>query len=164
MGEQEPRSTEAMGPQALAWAQTRAQLAGTRFYFLATVRPDGRPHVRPMLGVWVDGAFYTTSNPTARKARNLDNDGRCTVTARTEHLDIVIEGNATHVTDDATLQRVADAYYDKYGWPVTVKDGAYDAPYGAPTAGPPPYKLFAIAPETVFAFGTDDAHAPQASR
>jgi hypothetical protein len=32
---------------------------------------------------------------------------------------------------------VAEAYAAKYEWPVTVRDGAFDAD-GAPTAGPPP--------------------------
>jgi nitroimidazol reductase NimA-like FMN-containing flavoprotein (pyridoxamine 5'-phosphate oxidase superfamily) len=149
---------------ALAWSEARTQLADTRFYWLATVRADGGPHVRPMLGVWVDGAFYTTSNPTARKAKNLHDDGRCAVTARTPHLDIVVEGSARQVSDDSTLQRVADAYNEKYRWPATVKAGAFDAPYGAPTAGPPPYELFELTPTTVFAFGTDDTYAPQSTR
>jgi hypothetical protein len=39
-----------------------------------------------------------------------------------------------------------------------------DAPYGAPTAGPPPYEVYAVAPEVVYAFGVDDEHAPRSTR
>lgn len=49
------------------------------------------------------------------------------------------------------------AYESKYGWPVTVtEEGLFDAPYGAPTAGPPPYRPYAITPSVVYAFGTSD--------
>ena len=39
---------------------------------------------------------------------------------------------ATRVTEEATLQPVAQSYRDKYSWPVTVIDDGFDAP----TAGP----------------------------
>ena len=150
--------------EPIPWAEAEARLAGERFYWLATAHPDGRPHVRPVLAVWVDGALYASTNPTARKGRNLDHDPRCSVTARTGDLDVVLEGTARRVTDDETLVRVADTYRDKYGWPVEVRDGAFDAPYGAPTAGPPPYRVYAITPVQVFGFGTDDALGPRTTR
>ncbi len=148
----------------IPWAEARDRLANERFYWLATVHVDGRPHVRPVLAVWVDGALYSSTNPTARKGRNLASDPRCSVTARTDDLDVVLEGTARRVTDDETLARVADTYRDKYGWPVEVRDGAFDAPYGAPTAGPPPYVVYAITPVQVFGFGTDDALGPRTTR
>ena len=52
----------------------------------------------------------------------------------------------------------------KYGWPPTVADGAFDAPYGAPTAGPPPYEVYEITARTVYGFGTDEEHAPRSTR
>jgi hypothetical protein len=29
---------------------------------LATVRPNGAPHVMPMIGAWLDDAFYLVSS------------------------------------------------------------------------------------------------------
>ncbi len=119
-------------------------------------------NVRPVLAVWLDGALYTTSADEAlARAGNLAADPRCTVTARTEtKVDVVLEGTATRVAKEATLQQVAEAYRSKYGWPVTVTDGAFDAPYGAPTAGPPPYYPYEITPATVFRLpGTADEYA-----
>ena len=150
--------------EPIPWAEARDRLAGERFYWLATTHPDGRPHVRPVLAVWVDGALYSSSNPTARKGRNLDHDPRCSVTARTDDLDVVLEGTAGPVTDEETLARVAATYRDKYGWPVEVEGGAFEAPYGAPTAGPPPYLVYEITPVQVFGFGTDDALGPRSTR
>ena len=148
----------------IPWAEARDRLANERFYWLATVHVDGRPHVRPVLAVWVGGALYSSTNPTARKGRNLAGDPRCSVTARTDDLDVVLEGTATRVTDDETLERVAGAYWSKYGWPVEIRDGAFDAPYGAPTAGPPPYVVYEIAPVRIFGFGTSDDLGPRTTR
>jgi hypothetical protein len=71
---------------------------------------------------------------------------------------------ATVVRDEATLRRVAEVYDAKYGWPVTSRDGAYDAPCGAPTAGPPLYDLYRITPAVVLGLGTDESFAPRSTR
>ena len=163
----EPKSAELLAADAtiaLPWQTVREALADVRMYWLATTHPTGRPHVRPVLAVWADGLLYTTSTTAAQKGRNLAADPRCTVTARTDTMDIVLEGAAAKVTGHDTLDRVAEAYRAKYDWPVTVTDGGFDAPYGAPTAGPPPYQPFEIAPTAVFGFGTADEFAGRATR
>jgi hypothetical protein len=163
----EPKSADLIAADPttpLPWHTVRDALRDTRMYWLATVHPTGRPHVRPVLAVWLDGALYTTSNAAARKGRNLAADPRCTVTARTDTMDVVLEGHATPVTSVQELNQVAEAYRVKYSWPVTVTDGAFDAPYGAPTAGPPPYHPHQITPATVYAFGTADSYAGRATR
>jgi hypothetical protein len=73
---------------------------------------------------------------------------------------LVVEGTAERVADEAVLQRVAAAYLSKYAWEVTVREGVFDADYGAPTAGPPPYALYQLRPSTVFAFGADEIWSP----
>lgn len=73
---------------------------------------------------------------------------------------LVVEGTAERVADEAVLQRVAAAYLSKYAWEVTVREGVFDADYGAPTAGPPPYALYQLRPSTVFAFGADETWSP----
>jgi hypothetical protein len=167
MADREPKSTELIAPDAttaLPWQVVRDLLNDARLYWLATVHPTGRPHVRPVLAVWVEGALYSTSTEASRKGRNLAADPRCTVTTRTDTIDVVLEGNATQVTSEQTLLKVAEAYRSKYGWPVTVTEGAFDAPYGAPTAGPPPYHPYEITPATVFGFGAAEEHAGRATR
>lgn len=148
----------------IEWAEALGRIADARFSWLATTRPDGRPHTRPCLTVWMDGQLHSTTRGDAAKGRHLAADGRCSVSVTTEGMDLVVEGVAAFVTDPDHLQRLADAYKDKYGWPPVVVDGAFDAPYGAPTAGPPPYRPFAITPQAVYAFGTDDAFGPRSTR
>jgi nitroimidazol reductase NimA-like FMN-containing flavoprotein (pyridoxamine 5'-phosphate oxidase superfamily) len=150
--------------EAIPWVEALVRLSEARFYWLATTGSQGAPHVRPVLAVWAEGALYSTSNPTAVKARNLERNPSCSVTVRTDDLDLVLEGRATKVIDDPTLRHVGDVYIDKYEWPVTVRDRAFDAPYGAPTAGPPPYDVYRIDPDVVFGFGTNDALGPRTTR
>ena len=39
--------------------------------FLATTRPDGRPHVAGVGALWDNGKVYIVSGPETRKSRNL---------------------------------------------------------------------------------------------
>jgi hypothetical protein len=129
-------------------------------YWQATAYADGRPHVRPILAIWLDEILYFVSQPTSRKARNLAAAAECTVTLDADDAHLVVEGTAERVADEAVLQRVAAAYLSKYAWEVTVREGVFDADYGAPTAGPPPYALYQLRPSTVFAFGADETWSP----
>jgi pyridoxamine 5'-phosphate oxidase-like protein len=177
MPEREPRSAknianqyddDAMVPSApdavIPWPEARDRLAEGQSFWLATTRPDGRPHVRPVLAVLVDDVLYSTTNPTARKAKNLAANPRFAITVSTDDIDFIIEGTAAPVTEDATLSRVADAYHAKYSWPVIVRDGAFHAPFGAPTAGPPPYHPHALAPDVIYGLGTNETFALRSTR
>ena len=46
------------------WAMARAGLRDAPLYWLATVRPDRRPHVTPLIGIWlVEGGDITMGSP-----------------------------------------------------------------------------------------------------
>jgi hypothetical protein len=122
-------------------------------HWLATVRPDGTPHVMPVGAVWLDGVFYFTTGAATRKARNLAHNPRCVIALAAPDLDLVVEGEAVKVTDEATLQRLAQIYADQ-GWPATVRDGAFYHEFSAPSAGPPPWDLYKVTPTTVFGLAT----------
>jgi Pyridoxamine 5'-phosphate oxidase len=141
------------------WTEARRRLAEARFYWLATVRPDGRPHVVPLLGVWLDGALHFCAGAASRKAKNLARGASCVIAVARDHLHLVVEGEAAKVTDEARLRRLAGAYAAKYGWQVTVRDGALHGD-GAPTAGPPPYTVYEVIPTTAFGFGEDESFSP----
>src|SRR5262245_47996295 len=98
-------------------------------YWLTTLEPDGRPHVMPLIGLWVDRGFYFLSGPSTRKGRNLGRDGRCAIAAtftETPSVDVVLEGDARRVTDEPTLRRVFDAYRTVLQWPdLELRDGAF---------------------------------------
>ncbi len=141
------------GHPPIPWSRAEEQLeapsARNDATFLATVRPDGRPHVAGIGALWVDGKFYFVSGAGTRKSRNLAERADCVISVNLPDLDLVVEGAATKVTDEPTLQRLAERY-DAQGWPATVEDGAFTAPYSAPSAGPPPWDLYEFTPTTAF--------------
>lgn len=138
------------------WAEAQRQLAEAETYWLATSRPEGRPHVMPVLAVWVNKALYFSTGANTRKGKNLARNAHCVISVGNHRLDLVVEGRAAKLRDETRLQQVAEAYASKYGWHVSIRDGAFYAD-GAPTAGPPPYDVYEVTPTTAFAFGKDDA-------
>ena len=117
--------------------------------FLATTRPDGRPHVAALGALWDSGKVYFVSGPGTRKSKNLAENPECSVAISLKGIDLVIEGRAERVTDDETLHRLAKRYRDD-GWPARVEDAAFTYDYSAPSAGPPPWYLYEVKPVTVF--------------
>jgi hypothetical protein len=142
------------------WAEACGQLVTAEVYWLSTVRPDGRPHVTPLLSVWLDGALYFCTGTSERKARNLAHNPHCILTtgcnALGDGLDLVVEGDATRVSDDGELRPVADAYESKYGsdWRFAVRDGAFHGEGGEAL-------VYRVAPTTVFAFGKGEREFSQ---
>lgn len=152
IGEKLPSIPEHESP--MAWQEARVRLEAGRIYWLATQHPSGRSHLRPVLGLWLEGKFYFVAGPGSRKARNLARDSRCSVSTETADAHLVVEGNAAIVRDSVSLARAAEAYSEKYQWYVRIVDGTFDADYAAPTAGPLPVELYELVPERVFGFGT----------
>lgn len=142
-----------------AWATARDAFAAANWFWLATERPDGRPHLVPLLGVWVDDALHFAASPNSRKGKNLAGNPRCSVGTREHGIDLVLEGDVARVTDADRLRDVAAAYATKYGWQVEVRDGALYGD-GAPTAGPPPYAVYRVTPTTAFGFPAGQQYPP----
>jgi len=133
--------------------ETHSESQSPRTYWLSTVRPDGRPHLAGIGALWVDGKFYFTSGPGTRKSRNLAKNPSCVISVALGDLDLVVEGRAAKVTDQPTLERLAERYAVQ-GWPARATDGALTAEYSAPSAGPPPWNLYAVTPITAFGVAT----------
>jgi pimeloyl-ACP methyl ester carboxylesterase len=144
---------------AAAWSEAARRLAAADGYWLASTRPDGRPHLVPVLAVWVDGALHFAAGRQTRKGRNLRRDPRCVLSTRQPELDLVVEGVATRVVDEGVLRRVAEEYAAKYAWPAEARGGALEGE-GAPSAGPPPYEIHRLDPLIAFGFPTDETFAP----
>ncbi|HEY3140941.1 MAG TPA: pyridoxamine 5'-phosphate oxidase family protein [Acidimicrobiales bacterium] len=126
-------------------------------YWIATTSPDGRPHVMPVGALWIDGAFYFSSGPGTRKSRNIAQNQHVVVTAVLPGLDLVVEGEAAKITDDATLNKVA-AVFGASGWGPTVRDGAFYHDFSAPSAGPPPWELYQVTPTKAFGLSTEEPY------
>jgi hypothetical protein len=123
--------------------------------WLATINADGSPHVTGIGALWLGGAFYLETGETTRKGRNLARDPRCTLSLATEDFDLVVEADATRVTDPTTVADLA-ARWAAEGWPARVDDSgtALTAEFSAPSAGPPPWAVYRLVPRAATALVT----------
>jgi hypothetical protein len=121
------------GSTPTPWSAAWEQLETAKTYWLSTVRPDRRPHVTTIAGVWLDGAIHFVTGPSERKAKNLAaGNSRVVVTTGCngwDGLDIVVEGEAIPVTDADRLQRLVEAFARKYDdvFGYRVQDGRLQA-------------------------------------
>jgi nitroimidazol reductase NimA-like FMN-containing flavoprotein (pyridoxamine 5'-phosphate oxidase superfamily) len=156
----ETKNLDGYGSPPLEWQRVVGALDRIRelevadsasHYWLATVRPDGRPHVMGVGLVWDDGKFYLSTGAGTQKAKNLARDPRCTVSIAAPGIDIVAEGEAKMIRDEARLEHIATLFDD---WGPEVRDGAFWHEFSAPSAGPPPWDVYEITPTTFYAVAT----------
>jgi nitroimidazol reductase NimA-like FMN-containing flavoprotein (pyridoxamine 5'-phosphate oxidase superfamily) len=137
--------------EALDGETVRRALADAELYWLTTVRKDGRPHVTPLIGLWLEDSFVFCTGGDEQKARNLEHADAVAVTTGTNvwnsGVDVVVEGSAKQVTGLDTLTGLADAYRDKYGddWDYDADDEVFD-PEGTRAM------VFRVEPTKVIAF------------
>ncbi|MFF1960207.1 pyridoxamine 5'-phosphate oxidase family protein [Streptomyces sp. NPDC058220] len=138
---------------ATDWSEAVARLTEAEVFWLTTVRPEGRPHVTPLLAVWWDGALHFCTGAAERKTLNLAQNQEVVLTTGANALrggcDLVVEGTAVRVTDEARLTTLAAAWEAKYGpdWHFDVRDGSFAGEHGNVAL------VFQVAPRTAFGFG-----------
>jgi nitroimidazol reductase NimA-like FMN-containing flavoprotein (pyridoxamine 5'-phosphate oxidase superfamily) len=54
---------------ATDWEETRRALEEAELFWISTVRADGRPHVTPLVAVWLDDAIYFATGPGRAEGR-----------------------------------------------------------------------------------------------
>jgi PPOX class probable F420-dependent enzyme len=133
------------GSGLLPWAEAERRLATAHDYWCATVRPDGRPHVMPVWGVWFDGRLWFSSGLRSRKARNLAADPRCTMTTDDARDPVVLEGTAARVTESGRIAAFVAAVNAKYDTGMTTE-----------FQDPEVNGTYAVAPERVIVLSGDD--------
>lgn len=78
----------------LAWSAVTARLTDALHYWMSTTRPDGRPHVVPRWGVWLDSRFWYDGSPTTVHARNLLSNPACTLHLESGAEAVILEGTS----------------------------------------------------------------------
>ncbi|MDJ1430830.1 pyridoxamine 5'-phosphate oxidase family protein [Halostagnicola sp. A-GB9-2] len=121
----------------LPWSFVTERLSKDEFFWVGTTRPDGRPHARPIWGIWLEETFHCGGGEGARWVRNLESAPVITVHTEDAESVVILEGRAEKCTateaDERLLERIDEAYEDKYG-----------VPHGTP--------VFAVRPTTVLAW------------
>jgi hypothetical protein len=104
------------GGKFLPWSWVSERLVRSRNYWIATARPDGRPHVMPVWGIWMDGALLFSTDRRTRKARNLAANPATVVNLESGDEAVILEGATREVNDKKLVRRFDDLYCAKYKW------------------------------------------------
>ena len=148
-------------PDAVAtgWDETQRVLESAQVFWISTVRADGRPHVTPCAALWRAGTLYFDTGVTQQKAVNLRANQHVVLTTGCNHwdrgLDVVVEGDAVRVADDATLTGLAGIWATRWdgGFQFTARDG-YFRHTGDESL--PAVVVFSVQPRQVLAFTRGD--------
>jgi len=133
------------GSGLLPWSWVEQRLAASHDFWLATVTPYGAPHLMPVWAVWENGLLWFSSSNSSRKARNLGEEPRCSVSTENPLEPVVVHGRALRVTDPNSLAAMLAAENAKYG-----------TSYGFDMVDPASNSVFALRPEWVFALDSSD--------
>ena len=142
------------------WEEVRQTLEAAELSWIATVRADGRPHVTPLVAVFVDDAAYFCTGPDEQKAVNLRTNANVVLTTGCnswqEGVDVIVEGEAVRIVDDDRLRYLADVWKTKWDgqWQFEARDGAFHHNEGE-GAG----LVFEVVPSKVLSFSKADGAA-----
>jgi general stress protein 26 len=140
------------GAAATSWDETRGALEAAQLFWITTVRADGRPHVTPLVAVWLDDAIHFCTGATEQKARNLVANPHVTLMTGCNRwdvgLDVVVEGDAVVVLDDDLLTRLAAAWAAKWDgqWQFRPVNGGFQHEDGGDAL------VFSVRPTKILAF------------
>ena len=104
------------GSGLIPWDWVDEQAHKARNDWIGTTRPDGRPHIMPVWGVWLNGMLYFGTDRLSRKARNIAANPEIVAHLESGDEAVVIEGVAEEVTDTSVLRLIADASEAKYNF------------------------------------------------
>lgn len=147
----DPRFSE---PEAAPtdWDQALEALGSAELFWIATVRSDGRPHITPLVAVWLDGAIHFCTGEAEQKAVNLRRNRHVILMTGSNDwgrgLDVIVEGDAVRVTDAALLERLARAWATKWDgrWRFEVRGETFHSEDGADAL------VFSVTPTKVLTF------------
>jgi len=132
----------------LPWAWATARLEAARNYWIGTTRSDGRPHARPVWGVWLDDAFWFSTGSIA--AASLPTRPEITVHLESGSETVILEGRAVLVEDRARVVTLVDPYNEKYHWDMDPDD----------LPGP----FYEVRPRVAFGWMSDDTGLDHGAR
>ncbi len=101
----------------LSWNEVEAKLVESDQYWMATTREDGRPHVVPRWGVWIDGRLFYDGSPETVHVKNLSRNSACTLHLEDGWQAVIVEGQSgpTNSPGVELGTRIAMEMARKYG-------------------------------------------------
>jgi hypothetical protein len=109
--------------KTLDWAGVRADLERAERYWIATTRRDGRPHVVPVDGIWLDDLWYYGGSGEAVHQRAVVVNPRVVMHLEDAMKAVIVEGEVrlTKPTEGVAKQLVS-ASREKYGYAPSVSE------------------------------------------
>jgi PPOX class probable F420-dependent enzyme len=89
--------------------------------WIASVRPDGRPHLAPVWFVWQDGKLYVCTAPESVKARNIEQNPRVVLALEDGSSPVICEGSAAPVPSPWP-EKVIALFQHKYDWNISSEE------------------------------------------
>jgi hypothetical protein len=122
----EPKPSRPYWPDALAtsadatsglkpWSWAVERLEKSHNYWIATSRPGGRAHLMLVWGIWWQDAFWFSTGPRTRKARNIAAYPHCVIGTEKADEAVILEGVAQEITDRTVWKQIVEVYNAKYG-------------------------------------------------
>lgn len=107
--------SETEGAGLLPWSFVEERMSASHNYWIASTRPDDRPHTAPVWGLWHEGKFYFSTGEQSRKGRNLGANLAVSVHLESGDEVVILEGVVEEITDTKLLNSLNKAYKAKYG-------------------------------------------------
>ena len=98
----------------IPWSNVDTRLRSLRELWVATSSPQGRPDATPVWFWWDGATVYFTCASKANKARNIEHQPEIVLLNGDGTDPIIIKGRAERVTDPRELERIDEAYAQKY--------------------------------------------------
>src|SRR5262250_713575 len=117
----EPKASRPYWPDALQnapdattglkpWRWAVERLENSHNYWIATSMPEGNPHLMIVWGIWLEEAFWFSTGPRTRKAKNIAANPRCVIGTEKADEAIIVEGSVSEIKDRAVWKRFAGIY------------------------------------------------------
>ena len=101
--------------ERLTWEEVEERLKTAPVYWLASTRPDGRPHVIPRDGVWIDGALYYGGSPQTVHYKNISKNPQVVAHVGDGMEAFMVEGVVeTEMPSEEKARLIADKSFEKY--------------------------------------------------
>jgi PPOX class probable F420-dependent enzyme len=88
--------------------------------WLASVRPDGRPHLVPIWFAWYEDRFYICIEPSSVKAVNITQNQQVSLALEDGSSPVICEGRAV-VVHPPWAPEVLKVFLRKYDWDITAE-------------------------------------------
>lgn len=124
---QEPGATD----ELLAWEEVAERIAASPNYWLATTTDDGRPHLRPVDGVFVDAVLAFGGSPATRWVQHLQRRPAASASLPDDDHAVVLEGDVDLVTDPDLALSAAVTAANRAKYPQYYSAGSAFQPFWA---------------------------------